>query len=159
MAALNTVKRQIDELAKTRIYNLRGSLQDASSCVLVLPRQRKGGEAVEFMPMSTRPNRYPTPIYWHRYNMGGKINFHRPCCNSFLDGSQCRAFSTSWHAKQLLPRKARPPSTNTTKDVNPSNEPIAAARQNQVVADFYSQGDDLESGFQIDFQTEERTRP
>lgn len=91
--------------------------------------------------------------------MGGKINSHRPC-NSFLDGPQCRALSTSWHAKQVTSPQSQTPSTNTTKDVNPSsNEPIAAAGQNQAVADFYSQGDDLESGFQIDFQTEERTRP
>ena len=55
--------------------------------------------------------------------MGGKTNFHRPC-NSFLDGPQCRAFSTSWHAKQLLPRKARPhlqtPPRTSTPLMNPS---------------------------------------
>lgn len=55
MTTLNTIKRQIDELAKTQISKLRGSLQDASSSVLVSTRQRKGGEAVGFMPMLRRP--------------------------------------------------------------------------------------------------------
>lgn len=64
MAALNTVKRQIDELAKTRIYNLRGSLQDASSCVLVLPRQRKKAARLwdSCLCMSTRPIDTPPPF-------------------------------------------------------------------------------------------------
>lgn len=93
--------------------------------------------------------------------MGGKIKFYRHC-NSFLDGPQCRAFSTPWHAKQLLPRKARPHLQTPPRTSTPPNEPIAAARQNQAVADSYVlAGRRVGNRISrlISFQTEERTRP